>query len=100
MGSSLPMPSETERHELAEADYVKQLAKSCQCYRMYKLGGKVEGGWSHYKPIHYPEEEGQIPGSGWDYAVLVYDEGKVVNIDGLWEKSPLRKNRGGLHKLL
>ena len=103
MGSSIDIPSEKEREgrELVEEEYIKSLANECRCYRIYKLGSKGEGGWSHYKPINYPEEEAQIPKSSWDYAVLVYDRGKVVNVDGLWEKSPLvpRKKKGLLRIL-
>ena len=76
-----------------EASALRSLANSEGCYRIYKYGNK---GWEGYQTIHYPEEERGIRHCR--YCVLVYDRGKIVNIDGLWEKSPLKK-RGILGRL-
>jgi hypothetical protein len=96
MGSSFNLKYVRERWGPDEASALKSMANSEGCYRIYKYGDQ---GWESYKPIHYPEEERSTRSSPYiHYCVLVYDKGKVINIDGLWEKSPLKK-KGILSKL-
>jgi hypothetical protein len=93
MGSSFDLQFVRRNWGEDEAGALRSMAGSEGCYRIYKYGDE---GWENYKPIHYPEEEkGLLTSPYIRYAVLVYDRGKVVNVDGLWEKSPLvaRKKR-------
>ncbi len=90
MASSVRIPSATERTN-DEESHLKYIASHYGCYCIYKLG--QESGWSHYKPINNSAEERQIPGSSWKYAAKVYDRGRIMNIDGKWDKSLLIKNK-------
>lgn len=101
MGSSFDLDFVRREWGPDEASALRSMADSQGCYRIYKTGD--ENGWHSYKPIDYPEEERSVLTSPYvRYAVLVYDRGKVINVDGLWEKSPLvpRKKKGFLHSLL
>jgi hypothetical protein len=88
MGGSIRIESVREEG-ITETEAIKELANRYGCYRIYKLGNEHDG-WSHYKPIDYPEEERQVLSDAWDYVLLVYDRRKgVKNVDNLWGKSPL-----------
>jgi hypothetical protein len=100
MGSSLDLDFVRREWGPDEASALRSMADSEGCYRIYKTGD--ENGWHGYKPINYPEEERDVLTSpNVRCAVLMYDRGKVVNVDGLWEKSPLvpRKKKGLFRRL-
>jgi len=103
MGSSIDIKFIREHFGENESSALELWANSDDHhYRIYKLGS-VGIGWSHYKPIDSSEEERIIASSSWgswDYVLLVYDRGKVVNVDNLWENSHLRKKKGLLGSLL
>lgn len=91
MGSSFNLDFVRSQWGPDETSALRSMANSEGCYRIYKLGQKGRE-WTHYKPIDDPEEESIIARSSWgswDYVLLVYSRGEVVNVDNLWEKSPL-----------
>jgi hypothetical protein len=103
MGSSLSINVAKEfvagklGREVTEKEVIEYLAREELEYvplskerplRIYKYG--ANGSWDAYKTVRRRSEEESVLRSPYiHFYVVVYDNGKVINVDNLFDQSPL-----------